>query len=169
MSDYISQIINLVSALGGVILGWLLAELSKKGKLEILDNHSDITMLGRNESGGFIEVDKAFDSDMIEFRIHLEFYNFSSSNKKVIRELKLQVVPKDNEKGSDSITLEDSAVDSFNVNPQELKELKMAQSISKDLCEQLNDSEVYLTYKDVRGKPNRFLLNEPNTAFLKNG
>lgn len=167
MFDYISTIINSVIALLGVVLGWFLSEWSKRGKLEILNNCVGIILLSQNDSGGFIEVEKAFDADMISLSARLEFYNVSSSNKKVIRDLKLQVDPKKCSKGNDLIILDDCRVESFSINPQELKKLTISQAISKDIYNQLEDAEVYLTYKNVNGKSTIFLLNKPNHQFLK--
>lgn len=83
----------LASLLGGVLLGFFLNNLSRRGRIKIFQNNISIYYFEREPSGGFSHQKEITDkTEIVEILLNLDFYNTSNYTRKIARDVKINII-----------------------------------------------------------------------------
>jgi hypothetical protein len=174
MNDLISKnfdaIIGITGTLLGVILGAVLNQISKRGKLKIFQKKFQFSYLKRSESGHY-EAQKGIteDTESASASFDIDLYN-SSSDQKIGRDIFLVFIKDRIEK---KLTIKDLStrrpssfsviidqLENFNVPPKTLENLKLETYIEKQDLKLLNGANIFFEFKDERNKIRRFRIKQ---------
>ena len=169
------SIIGIVGSLLGVVLGWILNALSKKGKLHFYVSNLDYQFVKEDGYGGFINGSNIDESTNFNCNLSLDIYNSSGDilvmrNVQIIFQKKEEVIWKHSP--YDKCTMQScGAINTYdevqptNVVPKSVYKIELFSLIESSQMEfnRLIDTDcVYLSYLDRSNKEKKIMLSKMN-------
>ena len=139
-----SPFISVLASLLGVLLGFFLNNLSRRGRIKIFQNNISICFLERDEYGGFNSKKEIIDkTEAVSVKMNLDLYNTSSYSRKIARDIKMKFK---GEHGTSFSNLNN--LNNINLRPNELKNLSISFGVNVNLDEFKNSSWELVYYNE---------------------
>ena len=137
---------SIIGTLSGVIFGFFLNNLYRKGQLKLIIKSPDVIYVEPDGQGGGIENNNITDkTDEIYINLDIDIYN-SSQDFKSIRHIRLKIY---NNKIKETLTLEPIEFEILNIPPKNTYNQKLSFYL-KDNFNYLENSELYLIIKQLK-------------------
>ena len=165
-----SPFISVLASLLGVLLGFFLNNLSRRGRIKIFQNNISIYYFEREPSGGFSHQKEMTDkTEIVEILLNLDFYNTSNYTRKIARDVKINII---NQKSNFKLRLKNNETtkvmagmihkdDLKNINllPNELKNLSISFGVNENFDE-FKNSPWELVYYNENNKLVKVKINK---------
>lgn len=165
-----SPFISVLASLLGVLLGFFLNNLSRRGRIKIFQNDISIYYFEREPSGGFSHQKEITDkTEIVEILLNLDFYNTSNYTRKIARDVKINII---NQKSNFKLRLKNNETtkvmagmihkdDLKNINllPNELKNLSISFGVNENFDE-FKNSPWELVYYNENNKLVKVKINK---------
>ena len=165
-----SPFISVLASLLGVLLGFFLNNLSRRGRIKIFQNNISIYYFEREPSGGFSRQKEMTDkTEIVEILLNLDFYNTSNYTRKIARDVKINII---NQKSNFKLRLKNNETtkvmagmihkdDLKNINllPNELMNLSISFGVNENFDE-FKNSPWELVYYNENNKLVKVKINK---------
>jgi hypothetical protein len=165
-----SPFISVLASLLGVLLGFFLNNLSRRGRIKIFQNNISIYYFEREPSGGFSHQKEMTDkTEIVEILLNLDFYNTSNYTRKIARDVKINII---NQKSNFKLRLKNNETtkvmagmihkdDLKNINllPNELMNLSISFGVNENFDE-FKNSPWELVYYNENNKLVKVKINK---------
>lgn len=161
-----SPFISVLASLLGVLLGFFLNNLSRRGRIKIFQNNISIYYFEREPSGGFSHQKEITDkTESVEILLNLDFYNTSNYTRKIARDVKINII---NQKSNFKLRLKNNETtkvmdkdDLKNINllPNELMNLSISFGVNENFDE-FKNSPWELVYYNENNKLVKVKINK---------
>ena len=161
-----SPFISVLASLLGVLLGFFLNNLSRRGRIKIFQNNISIYYFEREPSGGFSHQKEMTDkTESVEILLNLDFYNTSNYTRKIARDVKINII---NQKSNFKLRLKNNETtkvmdkdDLKNINllPNELMNLSISFGVNENFDE-FKNSPWELVYYNENNKLVKVKINK---------
>ena len=139
-----SPFISVLASLLGVLLGFFLNNLSRRGRIKIFQNDINIYFLESDDYGGYIPKKEITDkTGVVSVKMNLDLYNTSSYSRKIARDIKMKFK---GEHGTSFSNLNN--LNNINLLPNELMNLSISFGVNENLDEFLNSSWELVYYNE---------------------
>lgn len=139
-----SPFISVLASLLGVLLGFFLNNLSRRGRIKIFQNDINIYFLESDDYGGYIPKKEITDkTEAVSVKMNLDLYNTSSYSRKIARDIKMKFK---GEHGTSFSNLNN--LNNINLLPNELMNLSISFGVNENLDEFLNSSWELVYYNE---------------------
>lgn len=139
-----SPFISVLASLLGVLLGFFLNNLSRRGRIKIFQNDINIYFLESDEYGGYIPKKEITDKTVsVSVKMNLDLYNTSSYSRKIARDIKMKFK---GEHGTSFSNLNN--LNNINLLPNELKNLSISFGVNENFDEFKNSPWELVYYND---------------------
>lgn len=150
-----SPFISVLASLLGVLLGFFLNNLSRRGRIKIFQNNISIYYSEREPSGGFSRQKEMTDKTVsVSVKMNLDLYNTSSYSRKIARDIKMKVNTKPNNYFVDIHNL-----NNINLLPNELMNLSISFGVNENFDE-FKNSPWELVYYNENNKLVKVKINK---------
>lgn len=151
-----SPFISVLASLLGVLLGFFLNNLSRRGRIKIFQNDISIYYFEREPSGGFSRQKEMTDKTeiIVEILLNLDFYNTSNYSRKIARDIKMKFK---GEHGTSFSNLNN--LNNINLLPNELMNLSISFGVSGNFDE-IKNSPWELVYYNDKNKLVKVKINK---------
>lgn len=158
----LTSAIGVCGTLFGTVLGWMLNNLSNKGKIYFSDIEIDNRYMGLKENMSTWYIDDKNKATSYYFTVSLNSYN-SSNNIMAIKNIRLQfyndnkliasVIPDDdNATRMSGVVRITSKANIYNIQPKTLVNNKFSCAFHEDLSDIINATKINLVYENEKGK-----------------
>src|SRR5690554_3364417 len=165
-----SPFISVLASLLGVLLGFFLNNLSRRGRIKIFQNDISIYLFERDDYGGYIPKKEITDkTESVEILLNLDFYNTSNYTRKIARDVKINII---NQKSNFKLRLKNNETtkvmagmihkdDLKNINllPNELMNLSISFGVNENFDE-FKNSPWELVYYNENNKLVKVKINK---------
>lgn len=176
LQENISAIIGVFGTMSGIILGFLLHQIVRIGKIKIYQNAVDFKLYKRGLSGSWEQVNDPTDNIIhLTITCEIDVLNTSDYSKQIMRDIKLKIRNKSISKKyplSDQKTLDFTGysfnidkLQNINLNPRELRNLDLSATFDKNF-EFILNSDWFLEYKNLKNKTITIKLKKRTTTRL---
>ncbi|ULB35159.1 hypothetical protein [Proteiniphilum propionicum] len=139
-----SPFISVLASLLGVLLGFFLNNLSRRGRIKIFQNDISIYFLESDEYGGYIPKKEITDKTVsVSVKMNLDLYNTSSYSRKIARDIKMKFK---GEHGTSFSNLNN--LNNINLLPNELMNLSISFGVNVNLDEIKNSPWEFVYYNE---------------------
>ncbi len=150
-----SPFISVLASLLGVLLGFFLNNLSRRGRIKIFQNDISIYYFEREPSGGFSHQKEMTDkTESVEILLNLDFYNTSNYTRKIARDIKMKFK---GEHGTSFSNL--NKLNNINLLPNELMNLSISFGVNENFDE-FKNSLWELVYYNENNKLVKVKINK---------
>lgn len=150
-----SPFISVLASLLGVLLGFFLNNLSRRGRIKIFQNNISIYYFEREPSGGFSHQKEMTDkTESVEILLNLDLYNTSSYSRKIARDIKMKFK---GEHGTSFSNLHN--LNNINLLPNELMNLSISFGVNVNFDE-FKNSLWELVYYNENNKLVKVKINK---------
>ena len=139
-----SPFISVLASLLGVLLGFFLNNLSRRGRIKIFQNDISIYFFESDEYGGYIPKKEITDKTVsVSVKMNLDLYNTSSYSRKIARDIKMKFK---GEHGTSFSNLNN--LNNINLLPNELMNLSISFGVSGNFDEIKNSPWEFVYYNE---------------------
>lgn len=139
-----SPFISVLASLLGVLLGFFLNNLSRRGRIKIFQNDISIYFFESDEYGGYIPKKEITDKTVsVSVNMNLDLYNTSSYSRKIARDIKMKFK---GEHGTSFSNLNN--LNNINLLPNELMNLSISFGVSGNFDEIKNSPWEFVYYNE---------------------
>jgi hypothetical protein len=139
-----SPFISVLASLLGVLLGFFLNNLSRRGRIKIFQNNISIYFFESDEYGGYIPKKEITDKTVsVSVKMNLDLYNTSSYSRKIARDIKMKFK---GEHGTSFSNLNN--LNNINLLPNELMNLSISFGVSGNFDEIKNSPWEFVYYNE---------------------
>ena len=139
-----SPFISVLASLLGVLLGFFLNNLSRRGRIKIFQNDISIYFSESDEYGGFNSKKEITDKTVsVSVKMNLDLYNTSSYSRKIARDIKMKFK---GEHGTSFSNLHN--LNNINLLPNELMNLSISFGVSGNFDEIKNSPWEFVYYNE---------------------
>lgn len=150
-----SPFISVLASLLGVLLGFFLNNLSRRGRIKIFQNNISIYFLERDDYGGYIPKKEITDKTVsVSVKMNLDLYNTSSYSRKIARDIKMKFK---GEHGTSFSNLNN--LNNINLLPNELMNLSISFGVNENFDE-FKNSPWELVYYNENNKLVKVKINK---------
>lgn len=150
-----SPFISVLASLLGVLLGFFLNNLSRRGRIKIFQNNISIYYFEREPSGGFSRQKEITDKTVsVSVKMNLDLYNTSSYSRKIARDIKMKFK---GEHGTSFSNLNN--LNNINLLPNELMNLSISFGVNENFDE-FKNSPWELVYYNENNKLVKVKINK---------
>lgn len=150
-----SPFISVLASLLGVLLGFFLNNLSRRGRIKIFQNNISIYCLERDEYDGYIPKKEITDKTVsMSVKMNLDLYNTSSYSRKIARDIKMKFK---GEHGTSFSNLHN--LNNINLLPNELMNLSISFGVNVNFDE-FKNSLWELVYYNENNKLVKVKINK---------
>ncbi len=150
-----SPFISVLASLLGVLLGFFLNNLSRRGRIKIFQNDISIYFLESDEYGGYIPKKEITDKTVsVSVKMNLDLYNTSSYSRKIARDIKMKFK---GEHGTSFSNLNN--LNNINLLPNELMNLSISFGVNVNFDE-FKNSLWELVYYNENNKLVKVKINK---------
>lgn len=150
-----SPFISVLASLLGVLLGFFLNNLSRRGRIKIFQNNISIYYFEREPSGGFSRQKEITDKTVsVSVKMNLDLYNTSSYSRKIARDIKMKFK---GEHGTSFSNL--NKLNNINLLPNELMNLSISFGVNENFDE-FKNSPWELVYYNENNKLVKVKINK---------
>lgn len=150
-----SPFISVLASLLGVLLGFFLNNLSRRGRIKIFQNNISIYFVESDDYGGYIPKKEITDkTGVVSVKMNLDLYNTSSYSRKIARDIKMKFK---GEHGTSFSNLNN--LNNINLLPNELMNLSISFGVNVNFDE-FKNSLWELVYYNENNKLVKVKINK---------
>lgn len=150
-----SPFISVLASLLGVLLGFFLNNLSRRGRIKIFQNNISIYFVESDDYGGYIPKKEITDKTVsVSVKMNLDLYNTSSYSRKIARDIKMKFK---GEHGTSFSNLNN--LNNINLLPNELMNLSISFGVNENFDE-FKNSPWELVYYNENNKLVKVKINK---------
>lgn len=165
IESHFSEIISVVGALSGVILGFFLNWLSRLGRVKFYIKEVRYYTSKQENDGNFTEIKTITpETKHLSINIDLELLNTSEYSIKIMRDISFLVVSKDSKKKrtyNPMRTRQRQSIETISLKPMEIKHLYLNVGFSED-AQKIVSSDWFIVYRNQKNRKRKVIIRKNN-------
>lgn len=160
-----SPFISVLASLLGVLLGFFLNNLSRRGRIKIFQNDISIYYFEREPSGGFSRQKEMTDkTEIVEILLNLDFYNTSNYTRKIARDVKINII---NQKSNFKLRLKNNETTKVMAGMIHKDDLKNINLLPNELMNLSISFGVNVNFDEFKNSPWELVYYNENNKLVK--